>query len=34
LDNCKKLGAVVANFDISENPNADINYNARTTLHS
>jgi hypothetical protein len=34
LENCKKLGAIVANFDITENPIADQNYDAKTILHS
>lgn len=34
LENCKKLGAIVANFDIIENPIADHHYDAKTTLYT
>jgi glutamate dehydrogenase/leucine dehydrogenase len=34
IENCKKLGAIVASFDITKNPDADQNYDAKTTLHS
>lgn len=34
LENCKKLGAIVANFDITENSDADHYYDARTNMHS